>query len=138
VHDFAGDRGAVFAVCIAPRLLAAMIIGRCGTGTQSLSSKARDGIMECPTGQHPDQQTSFTTDFDRQAAGYSPDRVDALVWAFTELLVTPMPSYAAYEIARERAEAVIEQRRAEEEARRPKLVPAKGSVELLKDLNNPR
>jgi len=50
---------------------------------------------------------SFPTleaDFDRDAAGYSPDRVDALVWAFSELLVTPMPSYAAYEIARERAE----------------------------------
>ena len=51
-----------------------------------------------------DQQTSFTTDFDRQAAGYSPDRVDSLVWAMTELLVTPMPSYAAYELAREQAE----------------------------------
>jgi phage terminase large subunit-like protein len=88
-----------------------------------------------------DQMTSFTSDFDRQSAGYSPDRVDALVWAFTELLVAPMPSYAAYEIAREQAEAVIAQRRAEEEARRPKLVPAKGSVEymeLLKDLNKPR
>ena len=88
-----------------------------------------------------DQMTSFTSDFDRQSAGYSPDRVDALVWAFTELLVAPMPSYAAYEIARERAEAVIAQRRAEEEARRPKLTPAKGSVEymeLLKSLNKPR
>ncbi len=34
-----------------------------------------------------DQMCSFTTDFDRKATGYSPDRVDALVWAFTELLV---------------------------------------------------
>jgi phage terminase large subunit-like protein len=33
-----------------------------------------------------DQMTNFTSDFDRDAAGYSPDRVDALVWAFTELL----------------------------------------------------
>lgn len=32
-----------------------------------------------------DQQCSFTTGFDRKAAGYSPDRVDALVWAFTDL-----------------------------------------------------
>lgn len=31
------------------------------------------------------QMCSFTTDFDRKAQGYSPDRVDALVWAFTEL-----------------------------------------------------
>ena len=28
-----------------------------------------------------DQMTNFTSDFDRQAAGYSPDRLDALVWA---------------------------------------------------------
>jgi hypothetical protein len=31
------------------------------------------------------QMCSFTSDFDRKAQGYSPDRVDALVWAFTEL-----------------------------------------------------
>jgi phage terminase large subunit-like protein len=37
-----------------------------------------------------DQMTNFTSDFDAQAAGYSPDRLDALVWAATELLVTPM------------------------------------------------
>jgi phage terminase large subunit-like protein len=28
-----------------------------------------------------DQMCGLTTDFDRQRAGYSPDRVDALVWA---------------------------------------------------------
>lgn len=32
-----------------------------------------------------DQMCSFTTGFDRKAAGYSPDRLDALVWAFTDL-----------------------------------------------------
>ena len=88
-----------------------------------------------------DQQCSFTSDYsDRGSAGYSPDRVDALVWAFTELLVERMPSYAAYALAREQAEATIARRRAEEEARRPKLTPAPGSVEymqLLKDLNMP-
>lgn len=31
------------------------------------------------------QMTDFTSDFDRKAMGYSPDRVDALVWGFTEL-----------------------------------------------------
>lgn len=31
------------------------------------------------------QMCSFTSDFSRAAAGYSPDRVDALVWAITEL-----------------------------------------------------
>ena len=32
-----------------------------------------------------DQLCAFTVDFDRKAQGYSPDRVDALVWAMTEL-----------------------------------------------------
>lgn len=31
------------------------------------------------------QMCSFTSHFDRKAQGYSPDRVDALVWAFTDL-----------------------------------------------------
>lgn len=34
-----------------------------------------------------DQMCAFTSDFDRSAAGYSPDRVDAMVWALTELMV---------------------------------------------------
>jgi phage terminase large subunit-like protein len=34
-----------------------------------------------------DQMCGFTVDFDRKAMGYSPDRMDALVWAFTELMV---------------------------------------------------
>lgn len=45
-----------------------------------------------------DQMCAFTTDFDRSRAGYSPDRVDALVWALTELSepqhtfsITPLP-----------------------------------------------
>lgn len=32
-----------------------------------------------------DQMCNFTADFDRKGQGYSPDRVDALVWGFTEL-----------------------------------------------------
>jgi len=32
-----------------------------------------------------DQMCNFTSDFDRSRAGYSPDRVDALVWALSEL-----------------------------------------------------
>ena len=34
-----------------------------------------------------DQMCAFTVDFDRKAMGYSPDRVDALVWALTELMI---------------------------------------------------
>jgi phage terminase large subunit-like protein len=33
-----------------------------------------------------DQQCAFTIDFDRKTMGYSPDRLDALVWALTELM----------------------------------------------------
>jgi len=33
-----------------------------------------------------DQLCEFTLDFDRAEAGYSPDRLDARVWAFTELM----------------------------------------------------
>lgn len=35
-----------------------------------------------------DQMCDFSTDFDKKKAGYSPDRVDALVWAATELFFT--------------------------------------------------
>jgi predicted phage terminase large subunit-like protein len=43
-----------------------------------------------------DQMTAFTTDFNRSSAGYSPDRVDALCWAFSELIADreeKMPVY---------------------------------------------
>ena len=38
-----------------------------------------------------DEMCSFTIDFDRKAAGYSPDRLDALVWGLTELMVEFQP-----------------------------------------------
>ena len=50
-----------------------------------------------------DQMTSFTSDIDRAAAGYSPDRVDALVWAFSELLVEPMKGGNIFEFYRREA-----------------------------------
>ena len=34
-----------------------------------------------------DQMCTFTLDFDRAQAGFSPDRVDALVWALSELML---------------------------------------------------
>lgn len=40
-------------------------------------------------GKLEDQMCAFTSDFDAKAMGYSPDRVDALVWALTELMVAP-------------------------------------------------
>ena len=53
-----------------------------------------------------DQMTNFTSDFDREAAGYSPDRLDAMVWVATELLVEPMASYGIFELYRRQAEAL--------------------------------
>jgi len=50
-----------------------------------------------------DQMTNFTSDFDRDAAGYSPDRLDAMVWAATDLLLQEMKGYAFYEVARRMA-----------------------------------
>jgi hypothetical protein len=50
-----------------------------------------------------DQQCAFTTDFDRKAAGFSPDRVDALVWGFSDLLVEQMSNEGYFEWARQKA-----------------------------------
>jgi predicted phage terminase large subunit-like protein len=50
-----------------------------------------------------DQMCGFTADFDRKAAGYSPDRVDALVWALTELLVEAHPGEGIFESYRQLA-----------------------------------
>ena len=36
----------------------------------------------------------------RPSVGCSPDRVDALVWALTDLLVEPMPGEGIYEVYR--------------------------------------
>ena len=52
-----------------------------------------------------DQMCAFTGDFDRAAAGYSPDRVDALVWALTDLLVEPRAGEAVFETYRQLAKS---------------------------------
>jgi hypothetical protein len=55
-------------------------------------------------------------------------RVDALVWAFTELLVEPMPGWASFEFTRRQYEAAMAAR----EAAKPKPIEgvlAPGSVE---------
>ncbi len=53
-------------------------------------------------------------DFKGYRAGNSPDRVDALVWAVTELLLEPMPGAGIYEVYRElngRLPATTEEKR---------------------------
>lgn len=41
-----------------------------------------------------DQMCAFTSDFDKARMGYSPDRVDALVWALTDLMINSAPTGA--------------------------------------------
>ena len=60
-----------------------------------------------------DQMCGFTTDLDRKTAGFSPDRVDALVWALTDLLVEPMPGEAILEYYRRRGREAAEKKAAE-------------------------
>src|SRR6516225_181707 len=72
-----------------------------------------------------DQMTNFTSDIDRAAAGYSPDRVDALVWAFTQLLVEPMKGEGIYEWYRQQAEAAAQRGKPQP----AQIVPQPGSME---------
>jgi len=72
-----------------------------------------------------DQMTNFTSDIDRAAAGYSPDRVDALVWAFSELLVEPMPGEAIYELYRQQAKTAAQRSKPQP----AQNVPQPGSME---------
>ena len=71
----------------------------------------------------------FTTDFDRQRAGYSPDRVDALVWGLSDLVVEPMPSQGMFDLMRAQAAALAAKNRAAIEAGRPTPTYAPGSLE---------
>ena len=90
-----------------------------------------------------DQMCEFTPDLDRskpkrdptdpsslgKGGRTSPDRADALVWAFTELLVEEIPSWGIYETTRRKAEAVIRAREEAAAAARPKREYAPGSLE---------
>lgn len=51
-----------------------------------------------------DQLCSFTSDFSRSVAGYSPDRLDALVWALSELMVDRPDGWGIFEFYRQCAE----------------------------------
>lgn len=55
-----------------------------------------------------DQMCEFTTDFDRRTMKYSPDRVDALVWGFTDIMVEGAQASGLFEFMRQEAERVGE------------------------------
>lgn len=50
-----------------------------------------------------DQMCLFTSDFDRKAMGYSPDRVDALVWAMFHLFLEEQDGSGIFEYIRQEA-----------------------------------
>lgn len=52
-----------------------------------------------------DQMCLFTSDFDRKAMGYSPDRVDALVWGFTHLFHEQQDGAGIFEFFKQEAAA---------------------------------
>jgi len=52
-----------------------------------------------------DQMCAFTAAFDRAKGGFSPGRVDALVWALTDLILQPMKGWGIYELYRRQSEA---------------------------------
>ena len=95
-----------------------------------------------------DQMCEFTPDLDRSkpkrdptdpssrgkgGARSSPDSADALVWAFTELLVEEIASWGIYEVTRRRAEAVLKERAAAEprDVPRPNMRPARWNTKAL-------
>ena len=72
-----------------------------------------------------DQMTNFTSDIDRAAARYSPDRVDAVVWAVSELLVEPMNGKGIFELYRRDAEAAAQRSKPQP----TQTLPQPGSME---------
>ena len=71
------------------------------------------------------RRRNFTSDIDRAAAGYSPDRVDAWVWAFSELLVEPIPGEGLFEFYRQYGEAAAQRSKPQP----AQTVPQPSSVE---------
>lgn len=74
-----------------------------------------------------DQMCEFTPDFDRKKAGYSPDRLDAMVWAFTRLMTGDGQS-GIREFYRQEAEAAAKQGALEGRTILPSLVSIRMTV----------
>src|ERR1700756_3670533 len=77
-----------------------------------------------------DRICGFAADFDRASAGFSPDRVDALVWALTNLLVEPMANSGIFELYHEQARKLKEA----EQKPGPQPMYAPGSLARLSQL----
>lgn len=76
-----------------------------------------------------DQMCLFTTDFDRKAMGYSPDRVDSLVWGFTGMFFENQGGEGLFEFyGQQVAEKMSAQNRKEDPGGRVRMWidPARG------------
>lgn len=74
-----------------------------------------------------DQMCEFTADFDKKKMGYSPDRVDALVWGVTHLMLNDDAGTNVQDYYRQEHGRAVEAARA---GRAPTVAPA-GTVMLL-------
>lgn len=63
-----------------------------------------------------DQMCLFTSDFDRRAMGYSPDRVDALVWGFTHLFHEQQDGAGIFDFMRQEVERIAKAKSARDPA----------------------
>lgn len=61
-----------------------------------------------------DQMCLFTSDFDRKAMGYSPDRVDSLVWGLTHLFHEQQDGAGIFEFLKQEVQAKMDAERAKE------------------------
>jgi phage terminase large subunit-like protein len=75
-----------------------------------------------------DQMSGFASNFDRRAAGFSPGRVDALVWALTDLMTDPFKGQGIFEFYRMRYEGIPIGR-----PRAPREVPDAGAIQAVID-----
>ena len=64
-----------------------------------------------------DQMCQFTRDFDKAKMGFSPDHVDALVWAVTELEIEPGDNTAILDFYRVQAAEERARQERQKEAR---------------------
>ncbi len=81
-----------------------------------------------------DQMVTFTPDIDRKAQQFSPDRVDALVWAITDLLVEQMKGFGIYEHYRRMAEKKRAEEAGEPIPEPPEPQPGEPKIEKPKTL----
>ncbi len=78
------------------------------TVAENVYNLAVDGLPEYYANGVLVHNCGFTPDLDRKTAGFSPDRVDALVWALSDLLVEQMPNSGIFELYREQARKLAE------------------------------